>query len=104
MLTAGWADAPPVAELRELHQGSTWALTILLGGERRGQSADAGNLRTWATRYGLSTPVLMDAEGSLAAAIDELPQVLVVDASALEIVARGPSLVAPAIREALARE
>jgi len=92
-LTTGWASVDRSAELL------AWAKTtanppveiviVLLEGERRGQAADAGNLRQYAVSRALSAPVAMDNSGGLAPVIgdDPRPLLLLVARDTMKILA-----------------
>ena len=60
-------------------------LNVLVEGERRGQSADAGNLQSWVKQHSVDLPSAMDGDGALASLVGEVPAYAIVDASTMRI-------------------
>jgi len=104
-LAAGWAPDDPIAALASgvSADARVRLLVVLLEGDRRGQPADAGNLRAWATQRDLAIPVAMDVHRELAALIGDraTPELVVVDLRTMRVAHRGPATEAGA-RAALA--
>ena len=87
-LATTWSKHDPSAELRELaRERGVDLLVILLEGERRGQPADAGNLRFFALDRRLDVPVAMDVKLELAEHLGAPlePLILVVDRETMAV-------------------
>ena len=80
---ASWARAQHEAQ----HDPAVDVVVVMLEGERRGQPADAGNLRHFAQTRGLAVPVAMDDKNALAAVLDgdTAAQIVLVDRRSMKV-------------------